>query len=166
MNVIYHEILVYWSHILLHPTPAFYRVFRGEWLTFIHHSGGETYRIITSKLANQGARKALLTGLVYTYTYFNICCKLPRISPPPPVLGTSSSKQKMHPVITPPDINPILACIYMNRPFYRYGSHIVLVRFMEYYGMPTEHEHIPVYLGSPVPYIYLDLTRAFRGTFS
>ena len=40
----------------------------GQWLTFIHRSEGEKYRIITSKLANQGGRKALLTGLVNTYT--------------------------------------------------------------------------------------------------
>ena len=30
-----------------------------------------------------------------------------------------------------------------NRPFYRYGSHIELIRFKEYYGMPRGHEHDP-----------------------
>ena len=27
-----------------------------------------------------------------------------------------------------------------NRPFYRYGDHIELMRFKEYYGMPRGHE--------------------------
>ena len=30
-----------------------------------------------------------------------------------------------------------------NRPFYRYGGHIELIRFKEYYGMPRGHEHDP-----------------------
>ena len=30
----------------------------------------------------------------------------------------------------------------LNRPFYRYGGHVELIRFKEYYGMPREHEHI------------------------
>ena len=29
-----------------------------------------------------------------------------------------------------------------NRPFYRYGGHIELIRFKEYYRMPGGHEHI------------------------
>ena len=29
-----------------------------------------------------------------------------------------------------------------NRPFYRYGGHIELIRFKEYYRMPRGHEHI------------------------
>ena len=29
-----------------------------------------------------------------------------------------------------------------NRPFYRYGGHIELIRFKEYYRMPMGHEHI------------------------
>ena len=33
-----------------------------------------------------------------------------------------------------------------NRPFYRYGSHIELIGFKEYYGMPRGHEDDPVYL--------------------
>ena len=28
-----------------------------------------------------------------------------------------------------------------NRPFYRYGGHIELIGFNEYYGMPKAHEH-------------------------
>ena len=28
-----------------------------------------------------------------------------------------------------------------NRPFYRYGGYIELVRFKEYYGMPRGHPH-------------------------
>ena len=28
------------------------------------------------------------------------------------------------------------------RPFYRYGGHIKLIRFKEYYRMPRGHEHI------------------------
>ena len=31
---------------------------------------------------------------------------------------------------------------YCNRPFYRYGGHIELIRFKEYYRMPRGHEHI------------------------
>ena len=29
----------------------------------------------------------------------------------------------------------------INRPFYRYGSHIELLRFKEYYGLPIGHEY-------------------------
>ena len=29
-----------------------------------------------------------------------------------------------------------------NRPFYRYGGHIELIRFKEYYRIPRGHEHI------------------------
>ena len=29
-----------------------------------------------------------------------------------------------------------------NRPFYRYGGHIELIRFKEYYRMPRGHDHI------------------------
>ena len=33
-----------------------------------------------------------------------------------------------------------------NRPFYRYGSHIELIKFKEYYGMPGGgYEHDPIY---------------------
>ena len=32
-----------------------------------------------------------------------------------------------------------------NRPFYRYGGHIALVKFKEYYEMPRWHEHDPIY---------------------
>ena len=30
----------------------------------------------------------------------------------------------------------------LNRPFYRYGGHIELIRFKECYRMPRGHEHI------------------------
>ena len=30
----------------------------------------------------------------------------------------------------------------VNRPFYRYGGHLELIRFKEYYRMPRGHEHI------------------------
>ena len=31
----------------------------------------------------------------------------------------------------------------LNRPFYRYGGHVELIRFKEYYGIPRGgHEHI------------------------
>ena len=32
-----------------------------------------------------------------------------------------------------------------NRLFYRYGGHIELIRFNEYYGIPRGHEHDPLY---------------------
>ena len=32
-----------------------------------------------------------------------------------------------------------------NRPFYRYGSHIELISFKEYYGMPSGHKLDPIY---------------------
>ena len=33
-----------------------------------------------------------------------------------------------------------------NIPFYRYGGpYIKLISFKEYYGMPREHEHYPLY---------------------
>ena len=44
---------------------------------------------------------------------------------------------------------------YANRPFYRYGGHIELLRFKEYYRMPMEHEHISFVFSS-----------AFRDIFS
>ena len=31
-----------------------------------------------------------------------------------------------------------------NGPLYRYGGHIKLIRFNEYYGIPRGHEHDPV----------------------
>ena len=36
-----------------------------------------------------------------------------------------------------------------NRPFYRYGGHIELIRFKEYYRMPREREHISFVFSSP-----------------
>ena len=42
-----------------------------------------------------------------------------------------------------------------NRPFYRYGGNIELIRFKEYYRMPRGHEHISFILLS-----------AFRDIFS
>ena len=42
-----------------------------------------------------------------------------------------------------------------NRPFYRYGGHIELIRFKEYYRMPRGHEHISFVFSS-----------AFRDIFS
>ena len=33
-------------------------------------------------------------------------------------------------------------CENSNRPFYRYGGHIELIRFKDYYRMPRGHEHI------------------------
>ena len=32
--------------------------------------------------------------------------------------------------------------LLINRPFYRYGGHIELIRFKDYYRMPRGHEHI------------------------
>ena len=46
-----------------------------------------------------------------------------------------------------------------NRPFYRYGGHIELVRFKEYYEIPRGHEHDPIYTRSV-------FTRAFWANFS
>ena len=34
---------------------------------------------------------------------------------------------------------PVLTAV--NRPFYRYGGHVELIRFKEYYGMLRGHEH-------------------------
>ena len=45
--------------------------------------------------------------------------------------------------------------VLMNRPFYRYGGHIELIRFKEYYRMPRGHEHISFVFSS-----------AFRDIFS
>jgi len=42
-----------------------------------------------------------------------------------------------------------------NRPFYRYGGHIELIRFKEYYRMPRGHDHIS--------FVFLS---AFRDIFS
>ena len=38
-----------------------------------------------------------------------------------------------------------LTLAYLNRPFYRYGGHIELIGFNEYYGMPRGHEHDLIY---------------------
>ena len=38
----------------------------------------------------------------------------------------------------------IMISFNFNRPFYRYGSHIELSRFKEYYRMPGGHKHDPV----------------------
>ena len=35
-----------------------------------------------------------------------------------------------------------------NRPFHRYGGHIELIRFKEYYRMPRGHEHISLAFSS------------------
>ena len=35
--------------------------------------------------------------------------------------------------------------IFNNITFYRYGGHIELLGFKEYYGMPRGHEHDPMY---------------------
>ena len=43
----------------------------------------------------------------------------------------------------------------VNRPFYRYGGHLELIRFKEYYRMPRGHEHISFVFSS-----------AFRDIFS
>ena len=43
----------------------------------------------------------------------------------------------------------------VNRPFYRYGGHIELIRFNKYYRMPRGHEHISFVFSS-----------AFRDIFS
>ena len=47
------------------------------------------------------------------------------------------------------------AKIFVNRPFYRYGGHIELIRFKEYYRLPSGHEHIS--------FVFLS---AFRDIFS
>ena len=46
-----------------------------------------------------------------------------------------------------------------NRPFYRYGGHIELLRFKEDYGMPRGHEH------DPFSRSVLIITRALLGQF-
>ena len=67
----------------------------------------------------------------------------------------------------PPTFKPVLQQIdtvrwsyslhryYVNRPFYRYGGHIEVIQFKEYYRMPPEHEHISFVFSS-----------AFRDIFS
>ena len=46
-----------------------------------------------------------------------------------------------------------------NRPFYRYGGHIELIRFKEYYGMPRGRM-------SMIRYTRSAFTRVFRANFS
>ena len=43
----------------------------------------------------------------------------------------------------------------VNSTFYRYASHIKLIRFREYYGMPRGHEHM-----------LFVFTSTFQGIFS
>ena len=48
----------------------------------------------------------------------------------------STAIQKFAPV------EPIFNEAETNRPFYRYDTHIELIRFKGYYRMPRGHEHI------------------------
>ena len=51
--------------------------------------------------------------------------------------------------------NSILQCNQQsNRPFYRYGGHIELILFKEYYWMPTGHEHISFVFSSALRDIF------------
>ena len=43
----------------------------------------------------------------------------------------------------------------MNRTFYRYGGHIELIRFKEYYRMPRGHEHISFVFSSAFRDLFL-----------
>ena len=36
-------------------------------------------------------------------------------------------------------------CMAFNRPFYQYSSHIDLIHFKEYHGMPRGHKQDPLY---------------------
>ena len=49
----------------------------------------------------------------------------------------------------------ICNCLNCNGPFYRYGGHVELNRFKEYYGMPRGHEHDPIYSHSFVLDIFI-----------
>ena len=42
--------------------------------------------------------------------------------------------------------SPVFGRQQKNRPFYRYGGHIELLRLKEYYGIPRGYEHDPIYL--------------------
>ena len=57
-------------------------------------------------------------------------------SPEVSFLGTDTSFAQSY----PPLLKKYL--IEGNRPFYRYGGHIELIRSKEYYRMPIGHEHI------------------------
>ena len=44
------------------------------------------------------------------------------------------------------ELSTFIVCKFeINRPFYRHGGHIELIRFKEYYGMPRGHGHDPIY---------------------
>ena len=45
--------------------------------------------------------------------------------------------------------------IGINRPFYRYGGHVELIQFKEYYRMPMGHEHISFVFSSAFRDIFL-----------
>ena len=49
-----------------------------------------------------------------------------------------------------------------NRPFYRYGGHIEFITFKEYYGIPSMHEHDPIFSLS----IYARFSNQFFFKFS
>ena len=55
---------------------------------------------------------------------------------------------------------PVLTAV--NRPSHRYGGHIELIRFKEYYGMFKGHEHDLIYSLS----IYARLSGRFFCKFS
>ena len=58
--------------------------------------------------------------------------ELPSLLRPQPVCGGRILRLQSPPLV-------FQKC---NRPFYRYGGHIELIRFKEYYRMPRGHEHI------------------------
>ena len=71
--------------------------------------------------------------------------ELPSLLRPQPVCGGRILRLQSPPLV-------FQKC---NRPFYRYGGRIELIRFKEYYRMPRGHEHISFVFSS-----------AFRDIFS
>ena len=56
---------------------------------------------------------------------------------------TEREKGRSRPLpIIPREISFYFEFSFANRPFYRYGGRVELIRFKEYYRMPWGHEHI------------------------
>ena len=50
----------------------------------------------------------------------------------------------------------MVSALPCNRPFYRYGGHIELIRFKEYYRVPRGHEHISFVFSSAFQDIFAE----------
>ena len=73
------------------------------------------------------------------------------------MLFSAAIKAKYFPWTSNHDVvmcREVIASEPSNRSFYRYGGHIELIQFKEYYGMPRGHERISFVFSSAFRYIF------------